>query len=536
VTPAGKRLSALGSLCVCASATLLVSAQTGSPASPTPPVHIDSISPAPDYRSKHNANYDFDISGENLAPTASGNTLIAVGSGPVAVAPATECAAGKIEKPCLSYDPGMEGRKLHVSNYHSSRYEGPAGFEIQVGTSISNAKSITFSAMRAGTIRLLAIASFLVIALIVLALVWGGVRKAMLAGESCSPVAAFFLDRQTNSYSLSKFQLLAWTAVSIFGYLYVFFCRLFIQWKFDFPPVPAGLPTLLGISAGTTIAAVGITVNRGSKGAGPIHPTFADFISSGGLVASDRFQFFVWTLVGCLVSLTIILACDPGALSSIPDVPPAFLALMGISSAGYLAGKFTRAPGPIISLLTIIGVVPAAGGKPDVIKMRLKGQNLSSNAMINVGTDILRIDQFDIIPIEKQAAASNPSFCTEVEVDLMDATKYLEGPHILILLNEDGQGAAAAFPLNALAITRVPTIAASTAPTPVRISGNNFSLDTSAEWWDATGGHMVIPKGNVKLMDETQLELSLIPGAKGQGKLVLASSIGLKASSAVMVQ
>ena len=62
------------------------------------------------------------------------------------------------------------------------------------------------------------------------------------------------------------------------------------------------------------MAAVGITANRGSKGAGPLEPSFADFISSGGMVTGDRFQFFVWTLVGFLGFLLLVLLADPSTL------------------------------------------------------------------------------------------------------------------------------------------------------------------------------------------------------------------------------
>ena len=133
-----------------------------------------------------------------------------------------------------------------------------------------------------------------------------------LASLLFAVVGAFFLDRQSNSYSLSKFQVIAWTSVAVFGYVYLFLCRVFIQWKFGLPPIPDGLPTLLGISAGTTVAAIGITANRGSKGAGPMHPSFADFISTGGLVAGERFQFFIWTLVGCGGFLGVISLASRG--------------------------------------------------------------------------------------------------------------------------------------------------------------------------------------------------------------------------------
>ena len=77
--------------------------------------------------------------------------------------------------------------------------------------------------------------------------------------------------------------MIAWTTVSVFGFVYLYLCRTYVQWNFTFPPIPDGLPTLLGVSAGTTVAAMGITVNHGSKGAGPVHPSMADFISTGGI-------------------------------------------------------------------------------------------------------------------------------------------------------------------------------------------------------------------------------------------------------------
>ncbi|MGB0123876.1 MAG: hypothetical protein WBP63_10620, partial [Silvibacterium sp.] len=316
----------------------------------------DSIAPTTDYSNPDSKSFDFVIAGENLAQHASDNTLIVVGSGPVSAGSDSECAdwraAKKYNKVCLSYDPGMEGQKLKVSGYHPRRYEGPVSFGVKVGNNISNPEKITFSGMRAESLRLAAIVVFFVLAGLVFLLVLRGIRESTLAGEKTGPLAAFFLDRQSNSFSLSKFQLLAWTAVAVFGYLYLFFCRVYIQWTFSFPPIPENLPTLLGLSAGTTVVAVGITVNRGSKGSGPLHPSMADFISTGGVVAGERFQFFIWTLVGCLGFLGIILSADPASLAQLPDVPSAFLTLMGISSAGYLAGKFVRQPGPIIELLT----------------------------------------------------------------------------------------------------------------------------------------------------------------------------------------
>jgi hypothetical protein len=78
---------------------------------------------------------------------------------------------------------------------------------------------------------------------------------------------------------------------------------------------------------------------RGAKGAGPIQPSVADFVATGGLVAAERFQFFIWTLVGVFTFLFLVVFSDPANVSDLPRIPDGFLALMGVSSFGYLGGK-----------------------------------------------------------------------------------------------------------------------------------------------------------------------------------------------------
>jgi hypothetical protein len=106
--------------------------------------------------------------------------------------------------------------------------------------------------------------------------------------------------------------------------------------------VPDEWLVLLGVSVGTTGAAAGITAARSSKGVGPVSPSFADFITRGGLVAWDRVQFLVWTLFGCVGLLAQVLLQDPSKLMELPDFPNAFLYLMGASTGGYLGGKVVR--------------------------------------------------------------------------------------------------------------------------------------------------------------------------------------------------
>jgi len=83
----------------------------------------------------------------------------------------------------------------------------------------------------------------------------------LVEGIRASPFTSLFLDRENEYYSLSKFQVVAWTAVTVYSYVYLFLCRTLIQGNFTFPDVSQNLPQLFFVSAGTTVAATAITAN-----------------------------------------------------------------------------------------------------------------------------------------------------------------------------------------------------------------------------------------------------------------------------------
>ncbi len=520
-----------------------------------PAVGVDSISPATAYRSKDGA-FDFVISGNNMAPVATDNSIEEVGGGLLAVGTQAECqsdatikqfeADGKkkqlesddtnklSKKVCLSYPAGLDGHELLVKGYQPPPYKGSVLFRVHVGSGVSAAKAVVFSSVSEGELRGLAIVVSLVIAAIVLLMVWKGIGLYKIAGESYTPLQCFFLDKETNSYSLSKFQLVAWTSVAVFGYIYLTLCQSLIQWTLTFPDVPSGWPTLLGVSAATTVTAVGITTNRGSKGSGPVLPSLADFITSGGMVMSSRFQFFVWTLVGCAGFLYLTLINDPSGLKALPDVPTGFLYLMGISSAGYLGGKLVALPGPVVQQLVVKSVNPAS---PALLVINLKGQNLSTNAAVKVDDTVLRMkEQFTIELVTAQVQPPDPSFCTEVAVKLTAADSYLDGVHTLTITNQDGQMAASKFPLDALTITTVNNLPPTTGPV-VQVNGTNFVDGMTAEWKNATApaGTPPVAASSVQKKSGTQVEVTLVPGTAGKGTLTLVSPIFLRAHVDVTV-
>lgn len=502
-------------------------------------VQIDSISPSTAYAIDSKHGYDFAISGTNLGKTPNDNALETVEEGRQEVGTSAECKqyadSKDFKKPCLFYEPETDNRKLFVVGFHPSHGGGPTNFRLRVNSNLSEAKTITFSRITVPSLRLLATIVSLILAAIVLGLVWKGIGIYRIDHTAYSPVASFFLDKQTNSYSLSKFQLLAWTSVAVFSYIFAFFCHLLVQWDFSFPPVPSGWPTLLGVSAGTTIAAVSITSNRGSKGAGSIKPSMADFICTGGLVASDRFQFFVWTLVGCIGFLAIVLSQDPASLKDLPDVPTGFLYLMGISASGYLAGKLVRLPGPVVSKLLVSGVIPAAASAPATMTIDLQGENLSTDANVKVDDDALRPDQYSIAAVKAQDQAPDSSFCTELTLTLRDATAYVEGAHRLALENNDGQLVECSFPVDPLAIDPNQAFTAGPQPVDVTVKGKNFADGMTGQWIDQSRTPSNIAAADIKKTSDTQLTVTLTPGTKGTGKLVLVSASNLRASANVEV-
>ena len=534
-------------------------ADKGSQTSATaaPEVTLDTIYPTTVYPNPFHKRYDFEIVGQNLGKTAGENIVEVIGKGPAEME-ITTCAEKEpqqYEKPCLVVPKGMEGRKLRVLGYQPDPYQGPVQIQVRVNDKVSKPHAITFAAYSQQAVFFMSLASFIVLGwIIVRVILWKGVGNYEIQGKTYGPLASFFLDKQSDTYSLSKFQLLAWTSVSVFGYLYLFLCRVLIQWKFEWPNIPDGLPLLLGLSAGTAVLSNGITTSFGSKGSGAVHPSPADFISSGGMVVGERFQFFVWTLVGCLGFLFLLMRTDPAALTELPKVPDNFLYLMGFSSAGYLGGKAVRKAGPVIKSISIPSPVerptntPIPEGKVPrgpVLTLNLKGENLDPKASVKVDGNLLRSDQFWINA--KQPPEPPANLSSEVDVNLgvalIDETAdrpLLEGEHTLTIVSSDGQAADVHFPVDPMIIDSVENLSAGANPVDVKVTGKNFGEGTNAEWRDASANAQVPPASpvtaRVTRVSTTELKVNLTPGStKGTGKLTLISPTKLRASKEVNI-
>ena len=170
-----------------------------------------------------------------------------------------------------------------------------------------------------------------------------------------------FLDPETNTYSLSKYQFYLWTLAAIFSYSYLAFSKIFIQ-GLSLPDVPSSLPGIIAIGAGTAIGSQIVTTVRGPKGSGQELPSLGDFVTSGGVAAPERVQMFVWTNLGVLLFCLATLHQPTWSIATLPTIGDGLMYLMGISSAGYLGGKLARKPGPVLSEISISPGAPDGSG------------------------------------------------------------------------------------------------------------------------------------------------------------------------------
>jgi hypothetical protein len=141
---------------------------------------------------------------------------------------------------------------------------------------------------------------------------------------------------------------------------------------------------------------------------------------------------------------------------------------MGISSAGYLAGKLVRKAGPTINAITV-------SGSPDKITFQLTGSGLSRSALFN-------IDQLPIYPdtivgpdgqpglpeiAQSDPAISDPDYARILKVTVVKAPPtWLAGPHNLTITNPDAQRATWPFQ-----VFRVDQVAIDSATSTLTITG-----------------------------------------------------------------
>jgi hypothetical protein len=230
--------------------------------------------------------------------------------------------------------------------------------QVAVGDEISKPQIFRVYAYGKISVALMAAVIALILALLPLLLL-SRVKESYTISRQEYKLRLLFLDPQTDTYSLSKLQFYLWTNAALFGYAYLFISCVLIQHGM-WPDIPPNLPGVIAIAAGTSVSSQIITSSKGSKGAGSLYPSFADFITSGGVVAPDRLQMLLWTLFGVSAFIVSTLGQAPAIIQGLPTVPDHLLFMMGLSSAGYLGGKLARKAGPVVDEISISPADPDA--------------------------------------------------------------------------------------------------------------------------------------------------------------------------------
>lgn len=336
--------------------------------------------------------------------------------------------------PCLIWN--WRSLRIFGLGLTDQDFHRPMSLSVEVDGIASDKKPLLLSPVDRSAPRAIA---FVALGLLVLVVYLFSRQKAAeykAFGRRYATLTWLFIDPETNTYSLNRFQLILWVAAAAMAYVYLAASQFLIQWRWELPPVPEGLPALLGISVGTAALAVGAAGARGGKGAGAVHPGLGDFITTGGVLAPERLQFFLWTILGVVGFISATLAQDPATVTELPKVPENFIPLMGISSLGYLAGKVIRKPGPVVKQLVPPPpyAAPAAGVPGKIV---IVGENLSPRAQVRLNGVLLPADQ--VVPGLQQPAGAE--FVRELIVTPQAVAQPVPGVASVKVTNPDEQSA-----------------------------------------------------------------------------------------------
>ena len=147
---------------------------------------------------------------------------------------------------------------------------------------------------------------------------------------------------EDNRYSISKFQLLLWTAAVLFAYVAVVYARVQQGLPAPVPDVPGNVLLALGVSGATTVVAKSIKVNNLQQGkelgtvlpdTGPLSTLLTD---DDGSLSLHKLQYLVWTFVAIGV---VLVGLDQSNRLTLPDIDTTLLVLSGISVGTYLGQK-----------------------------------------------------------------------------------------------------------------------------------------------------------------------------------------------------
>jgi hypothetical protein len=251
-----------------------------------------------------------------------------------------------------------------------------------------------------------------------------------LGARSLNFLEMLLLEPVNMTYSLSRAQFILWTVVLAGCYVFLFVARGLVESIWTFPPLDGFAGAFL-ISLGTLLASQATTSVKGAKGAGEQHPAISDLFVHGGVIALERVQQALWTLVAAGMFVYIVFE-NYAQSTSLPTIPDQLLYLMGISSAGYITGKAIRRAGPIIAQVDALA---------DANIISILGTNISNNAQVWV--DGAKIDAPVTVVVPD---AGKPSqFARAIQIAfpavITSSAQWYGTRRCIVVENDDGQRA-----------------------------------------------------------------------------------------------
>jgi hypothetical protein len=175
-----------------------------------------------------------------------------------------------------------------------------------------------------------------VIALAIIVTVVGLAFISLLIGK-WNFVPYVLLDKNTNTYSLSRFQAFTWTVVLTGSYFYIAIAFGILLQNGKIPEFNPSLVGLMSISYTGFIASHFLNKKNPKNAISDTPPKLSDLFMENGVIDITRLQLLLFTVVAVVVYLYNLYLNN--TLNGLPDIPATLHGLLVSSQTGYIAGK-----------------------------------------------------------------------------------------------------------------------------------------------------------------------------------------------------
>ena len=175
-----------------------------------------------------------------------------------------------------------------------------------------------------------------VIALAILVTVVGLAFISLLIGK-WNFVPYVLLDKNTNTYSLSRFQAFTWTVVLTGSYFYIAIAFGILLQNGKIPEFNPSLVGLMSISYTGFIASHFLNKKNPKNAISDTPPALSDLFMENGVIDITRLQLLLFTVVAVVVYLYNLYLNN--TLNGLPDIPATLHGLLVSSQTGYIGGK-----------------------------------------------------------------------------------------------------------------------------------------------------------------------------------------------------